>query len=245
MPQDQAYDKHLDNLLALTTYLALTKWRSRTPNALSRDLGLKETSITATLDGFPGLFRKSHSTYGTDEGPQFPYTLHARYAQRRTRTIHQSTIVPPTETDSRASLPEPGSKQDGTGEELSAEIMRALLDFITEQARAERESHQERVSRRTLLVIASVAAFASIAAAIISLLKPGIGSLNIPRQVWPDSELPDLQRPGHSSPRYRPLRARNRSRPADRLGATTVRLAARAPSHRLGCTTNRGTSEPV
>jgi hypothetical protein len=169
--QDQSYSRHLDNLLALITYLALTRWRSRSPNGLSRDLGLDETAITTTLNGFPGLFRKSRSMYPTDAGPQSSYTLHARYAQRRPRAADQSTNVFPATTENLASLSDPESTQDGTGEELNADMLRALLDFVTEQARAERESYQQRRSQIWLFAGVFIAAIASVIAAIIQATK--------------------------------------------------------------------------
>jgi hypothetical protein len=40
------YSDHLDTLIALTTYLALVKERSRSPFGLTRDLGLEESEVT-------------------------------------------------------------------------------------------------------------------------------------------------------------------------------------------------------
>jgi hypothetical protein len=152
------YEKNLDILMALISYLALASWRSRTPDALFRDLGLPKGDIASTLHDFPGLFRKSKVPFRNGE---YPYTLHARYAKRR---------ADPDETDRE-------SNQYVPGEELDAETLRALLDFVTQQARAEQESYQQRISRRMLLIGVFVAAVASIAAAIISLYKPGVGAL--------------------------------------------------------------------
>ena len=134
-------------LLALITYFALTGWRSRSPNGLARSLALDEKSIMDTLVEFPGLFRKGH-LYETDSGPQHSYTLHARYARRR---------------------PETGTA-DGTGEELDAETLRALLDFVSDQARAEREARYQRRSQVWLAVGVAVAAVASVTAALIQAL---------------------------------------------------------------------------
>jgi hypothetical protein len=163
------YDDHLDVLLALVTYMALCAWRSRSPNGLARDLGLDEMSITNALEGFPGLFRKSANSRPTDAGPQPSYTLHARYARRRPRRIDPVREVPPL-TEDRASLSDPEPVQSGIGEELDADTLRALLDFVTEQARAERESQQHVRSQRWLLAGVFVAAVASVIAAVIQAL---------------------------------------------------------------------------
>src|ERR1039457_3691506 len=138
--KDHPYSDRLDNLLALITYLALTRWRSRSPNGLSRDLGMGESAIIATLDTFPGLFRKSQAVYSTEAGPPNSYTLHARYAQRRPRAVDPVAQVP-AGTKNLAALSDPESSQDGTGEELNADTLRSLLDFVTERARAERETY--------------------------------------------------------------------------------------------------------
>lgn len=89
--QDRRYSVHLDVLMALITYLALTGWRSRSPRGLSRDLRFDEGAILSALDGFSGLFRKSKDLYPTDIGPQHAYTLHARYARRRLRNPGHTT----------------------------------------------------------------------------------------------------------------------------------------------------------
>jgi hypothetical protein len=46
------YTDHLGDLIALTTYLALTPKISRTPVWLARDLSLAEQSVRETLNGF-------------------------------------------------------------------------------------------------------------------------------------------------------------------------------------------------
>lgn len=163
------YSDHLDNLQALITYLALTRWRSRSPNGLARDLGLEESAITATLDSFPGLFRKSNAVYETDVGPQHSYTLHARYARRRSRD--NAGVHFPKSAENLASLSDPEPTQDGSGEELDAGTLRMLLDFISERARAERESHHHLQSQRRLLIGVAIAAAASVLAAVIQSLK--------------------------------------------------------------------------
>ena len=168
--KDSPYSNHLDNLLALITYLALARWRSRSPNGLSRDLGIDESAITATLDGFPGLFRKSQEVFTTAAGPQNSYTLHARYAQRRPRGFDPVAKVP-AGTKNLAALPDPESSQDGHGEELNADTLRTLLDFVIERARAERETYHQARSQLFLIVGVFVAAVASVPAAVIQAIR--------------------------------------------------------------------------
>jgi hypothetical protein len=164
------YYTHLDILLALITYMALTRWRSRSPNGLARDLGLDEAKIVTALDSFPGLFRKSTELHSTTAGPQPSYTLHARYAQRRPKGVDQVREVLPG-SKNLAALSDPEPTQDGTGEELDADTLRALLDFVSEQARAERESRQHTRSQGWLVVGIFVAASASVIAAVIQAIR--------------------------------------------------------------------------
>ncbi|MFI5998423.1 hypothetical protein ACIBAC_42070 [Streptomyces sp. NPDC051362] len=160
------YEAQLDTLIALITYMALTRWRSRSPNGLSKDLGLAEDVVTRALTGFPGLFRQSADFYPTEAGPQHSFTLHARYARRRPRG-EDSALNRPVGAHSAASLSDPDPTQDGAGEELDAETLRALLDYVTERARAERDTRFHAQSIRWLLAGAIAAALASLAAAII------------------------------------------------------------------------------
>jgi hypothetical protein len=46
----------------------------------------------------------------------------------------------------------PDPAQDGTGEELDAENLRILLDFVSERAKAEQESARNRISQIWLLL---------------------------------------------------------------------------------------------
>jgi hypothetical protein len=172
MITDRRYSDHLDMLLALISYLALTQWRSRSPNALAADLFLPEEQIFSVLDGFPGIFRKNPELHPTAVGGQPSYTLHARYARRRPREI-DSAAAPalPTAANELIASSAPDPAQDGTGEELDADFLRMLLDFVSDQARAERESTQSRLAQRWLLLGVVVAAAASIVAAIIQAVR--------------------------------------------------------------------------
>jgi hypothetical protein len=144
------YSDHLDVLLALIAYFALAKWRSRSPNGLARDLGLAEERIQAALTGFPGLFRVGREPQPTAVGDQSTYTLHARYARRRHQLQEPGpgAVTENQDADERSrSLSDPVPQQDGAGEELDADMLRALLDFVSQEARAEREGRQHRISQ--------------------------------------------------------------------------------------------------
>ncbi|WP_406270832.1 hypothetical protein OHT93_19585 [Streptomyces sp. NBC_00191] len=170
MAEPSRYDKQLDILIALITYMALTRWRSRSPNGLAKDLGLSEEAVTRTLDEFPGIFRKSANFYPTDAGPQNSYTLHARFARRRPRGVDAASQQPPN-TQNLALLSDPEPTQDGTGEELDADTLRALLDFVTGRAEAERAVHLHSASQKYILLGAVAASLVSLLATIIQAVR--------------------------------------------------------------------------
>ena len=106
------YADHLDTLIALTTYLALTPKISRTAPGLAADLSLAENDVRSTLNGFPGVFRRSRTP--SSEGESY-YTLHARYALRK------------TESDAE--------EQNLTA--LRSDLLSTLLQFASQQAAQE------------------------------------------------------------------------------------------------------------
>lgn len=134
MNTDRRYSDHLDLLLALITYLALTQWRSRSPNALATELCLPEEQIVSVLDGFPGLFRKNPELHPTAVGGQPSYTLHARYARRRPREMDSAVPPLPKAANELVASSAPDPAQDGTGEELDADSLQMLLDFVSDRA---------------------------------------------------------------------------------------------------------------
>lgn len=167
MRKTSGYLAHIDVLLALITYFALTGWRSRSPQGLARDLGLEEQRIQDALTAFPGLFRRG-SVQETEAGPQHSYTLHARYARRRPRGDREDQRVDGNGFEGREpSVSDPTPEQDGRGEELDAETLRTLLDFVAQEARAEREGRQHRVSQLGLAMGVGIAAVASVVSAVI------------------------------------------------------------------------------
>lgn len=112
------------------------------------------------------MFRKG-DLHETEAGPQHSYTLHARYALRRPRR-HRVVKQATRGFDGRPSSPsDPTPAQDGRGEELDADTLRALLDFVSQEARAEREMRHQRLSQVWVLLGVGVAAVASVVAAVI------------------------------------------------------------------------------
>ncbi|MDT5029252.1 MAG: hypothetical protein QOE61_5678 [Micromonosporaceae bacterium] len=160
------YNTHLEVLVALVSYLALTGWRSRTPNGLARDLGLDESRITDALVGFPGLFRRG-TVAPTDAGPQHSYPVHARYARRRPRAEATAGAEAQGYDSRPPSLSDPTPRQDGRGEEVEPDTLRMLLDFVAQEARSEREGRHQRRSQIWIVIGVTVAALASVAAAVI------------------------------------------------------------------------------
>jgi|tagenome__1003787_1003787.scaffolds.fasta_scaffold19862841_2 hypothetical protein len=110
-----AYDEHLDVLIGLISYLALTPKKSRTPPNLAADLSLDQQEVRAAFENFPGLFRRSKRT--SSEGEHF-YTLQARFALREA-------------DDDDPALPS-----------LRADILQALLEFVAQRAQAEQTARQ-------------------------------------------------------------------------------------------------------
>ena len=150
MPDAQRYTEHLDILIALTTHLALTtsQYKSRTVPNLVAELGLEAPDVRFVLETFPGLFRKSRGT--TTSGEHY-YSLRARRALRFPGEDNQP-------------LPE-----------LRVDVLKALLEFVSQRAETEKEERQFQETLRHAVINtriaaggALVAAVATIVAAIIS-----------------------------------------------------------------------------
>ena len=137
------YVDHLDTLIALATYLALTPKTSRTCRGLAIDLSLPEDEVRSALTGFPGVFRKSRNL--SSEGEPF-YTLHARYALRI------------ADADAEA--------QDLA--ELRSDLLSALLQFASQQAAQESATDQFQRQLTHSLRGTWVAAGAAVVAAVLA-----------------------------------------------------------------------------
>jgi hypothetical protein len=142
------YTGHLDTVLALTTYLALTPRKSRTAANLAADLSLPRDDVRSAFDAFPSLFRKSISRSASGE---HYYTLTARYALR-------------------------GSEDDnGPDPEIQVDVLKILLDLVAQRVEAEAAQSQFRENLRQARFVsglaavgAFIAAAASIVAAVLS-----------------------------------------------------------------------------
>lgn len=148
------YSAHLDTLTALITYPVLTHHKSRTATGLANALGPPVVEVQATFDDCPAMFR---CRVGANSEPY--YTLHARYALR------------PFDTEEDEGVPE-----------VRPNILAVLLNFVSEQAREERQAERfvaelasaEASSRRAAVnarlagIAAAVAAVAAVAGAVIS-----------------------------------------------------------------------------
>jgi hypothetical protein len=143
------YLDHLDILIALATYLALTPRMSRTSPGLASGLSLPEADVRATLDAFPAVFRKSPKP--STEG-EYYYTLHARYALR--------------EADAKADI------QDVA--ELRSELLATLLQFVSHQAAQESsvDQFQRQLghSLRATWIAAGAAVLAAVLAAVAAIV---------------------------------------------------------------------------
>jgi len=137
------YSEHLDTLIALATYLALTPRMSRTSPGLAADLSLPESDVRTTLDGFPGVFRKSRNP--SSDGESF-YTLHARYALRT--------------SDAEGDLQNVA--------ELRSELLSTLLQFASHQAAQESSVDQFQRQLAHNLRATWIAAGAAVVAAVLA-----------------------------------------------------------------------------
>jgi hypothetical protein len=140
----ELYTGHLDTVLALTTYLALTPKRSRTAVNLADDLSLPRDDVRGAFEAFPSLFRKSSTTSAAGE---HYYTLTARYALR-------------------------GSDDDqGPDPEIQMDLLRILLDLVSRRVEAEATQSQFAGSLRQarfISIIAAAGAFIAAAASIVA-----------------------------------------------------------------------------
>lgn len=143
------YSAHLDTLVALVTNLAMTKWKSRTPTILAKELALDHDEVAYVLQNFKGLFRETYSraSYGEPY-----YWLQLRWARRH--------IEKATESDQDPVLEEP----------LEAEYLSALLNFILTMVEQEQASEREQAAGRTTLVSSWIAAGVVILGVIVNLI---------------------------------------------------------------------------
>lgn len=80
MAQSKRYTDNADVLIALVSYLAATRKKSRRPKKIAEDLGLDRTEVTLVLQTFKSLFRESHRVH--KKSKEHYFTLYLRYALR-------------------------------------------------------------------------------------------------------------------------------------------------------------------
>lgn len=145
---EQRFKEHFDTLIALVTHLSSTHLKSRTPSNIAKSLGLDPAEVLKVLQLFPGFFRRSKD----QEGGEYYYTVHLRYARR---------------------------KQGDPSESLSPEELSSLFDLITQMTSHEHESSLLSVeikeaqkgiqqTTRITVIVAIMSALTAIIAAVIA-----------------------------------------------------------------------------
>lgn len=144
------YSKDLDELIALVSYLSMTKYNSMRPSILAKRLALNEKVVLRVLNEYKGIFRKSQKA-DKDSGECY-YTLHFRYALRGAKDdIYDN--------------------DDNIQEILPAEHQTTLLNFIAN--RAVLEETQKTIKTQIMLTF-----FAAIIAAIAAIIAAFSSSCN-------------------------------------------------------------------
>jgi len=119
------YTNNIDILIALISHLGTTKFLSRTPKKLAKSLGLSHKDVTAALENFPNIFRKSIDRHVKGE---YWYTLHLRYGLRGQLN---------------------SDDEDVERDPLSDAQMGLLFDFVSQMYNAEQ---QRRIQARATIV---------------------------------------------------------------------------------------------
>ena len=139
--KSKKYSENLDTLIALTTHLAMSEYKSRTPSAMSADLGLDYENVLHVLKAFTGIFRQSKKVSKKDIEPngnsEHFYWLQLRYARWYLENKN--------EEDERLEPP------------LEAEYLVALLDFIVkmvEQEKAESRQYSTNIAALVASILA-------------------------------------------------------------------------------------------
>lgn len=127
------YTEHQDMLFALVSYLATTSKLSVSAQAISKNLDLDCNDVQEVLESFKSLFRKSVETFKTSSGEQdYMFTLHLRYGFRSQAKGNVNSEV-------------------GKRDPLSADLISALLDFISQQVAREQEHNLTNLKLSTMV----------------------------------------------------------------------------------------------
>jgi hypothetical protein len=141
---------------AADTWLIDTAPAHEIAKLMNRD----KASVEAVLEEFKELFRKSEKTYSIDpisKQPSYDYALVLRYSRRLYKNY--CPVAQQTKLGKVWSRP------------LNHEELFGLLGFIADRVRDEQQRQRTAQSNQTVLVVALLAAFASMASALISLFK--------------------------------------------------------------------------
>ncbi len=155
---EQKFSSHLQELVALVTYLSCTTFQSRRAGPMARDLGLDEGAVRRTLEAFPAFFRQSRRN---DTSGEYFWTTQLRFALR------------PDESDD----------PDAETQPLRPDEVAPTLAFISEMVAQEQESgrlSRELATRYTALrrttrftlAAAVLAAPAALVVGVLDFVKP-------------------------------------------------------------------------
>jgi len=159
MAKKALYSHHLDTIVALVSYLAITNAKSRTPSRLATDLSLDEKEVQFVLDNFKSLFRKSKKP--SPQNTQYFYTLHTRYAFRSQATDDDDDVI---------------------REPLPPDYLSKILDFISNAAFIEHEQEKQKIissnNIKTALLAAIISVFIGVITVYVNYLSQKISIQN-------------------------------------------------------------------
>jgi len=142
------YSKDLDELIALVSYLSMTKYKSMRPSRLAQGLSLDESNVLRILNEYKAIFRKSQVTSRSSD--EHYYTLHLRYALR---WVNEDANQ---------------DNDDTVQENLPAEYLTTLLNFVVDRAALEETTKNTQIKNILTMIASVIAAIAAITAAVLS-----------------------------------------------------------------------------
>ncbi len=143
------YSKDIDILIALISYLALSKYKSMRPSRLAERLSLDKENVERVLELYKGIFRKSNRIFESTE--EHYYTLHMRYALRWMDE----------------------DEDDGDTPQLPPEHVNTLLTFVIGKAAEEEGRRKERIKHLITMIAAIIGAVAAVTTTILSIIYEG------------------------------------------------------------------------
>lgn len=140
------YSKDIDILIALISYLALSKYKSMRPSRLSERLSLNREDVERTLELYKGIFRKSNKV--SESTKEHYFTLHMRYALRWTYEEEYDDDTP----------------------QLPPEYVNTILSFVIGKAAEEEGRKKERIKHLITMIAAIIGAVGAVATTILSII---------------------------------------------------------------------------